>query len=76
MKRSTVVDIIASWAKPEILQDIYSNNTQEWADNLLYTLETEIGMLPPYNPQHLDHGSIQDCEWTPEEEIKELQDET
>lgn len=45
MKRSQVVDIIASWAKPEILQDVYANNYQEWADNFLHTLESELGFM-------------------------------
>lgn len=47
MKRSKAVEIIASWAKPEILQDVYSNNFEEWADNLLYTLETDLKMKGP-----------------------------
>lgn len=45
MKRSHVLDIIASWAKPEILQDVYANNYQEWADNFLHTLESELGFM-------------------------------
>lgn len=40
-KRKQTVDIIANWAKPEILQDVYNNNYVDWADNLLYTLESE-----------------------------------
>ena len=47
MKRSEVVELIASWAKEEILDHVYYRNYEEWADNLLYTLEHEIGMLPP-----------------------------
>lgn len=47
MKRQDVVDLIASWAKPEIFQDVYAGNEKEWADNLLHVLETECGMLPP-----------------------------
>lgn len=47
MKRSQCIDLILNWAKPEILQDVYNNNYEEWADNLLYTLETEYGILPP-----------------------------
>ena len=47
MKRSKVVEIIAAWGKEDILQDVYYKNYEEWADNLLYVLEDEIGMLPP-----------------------------
>jgi Mor family transcriptional regulator len=43
MKRSLLVDIIAGWASPEILHDVYSNNYKEWADNFLHTLENELG---------------------------------
>jgi hypothetical protein len=50
MKRSEVVKLLANWAKPEILDDTYSKNYQEWADNLLHTLEKEVGMLPPTVP--------------------------
>jgi hypothetical protein len=46
VKRSKVVEIIASWVKPEILCDVYDCNHEEWADNLLYTLETELGFCP------------------------------
>ena len=45
MKRSEVLDIIAAWAKPEILQDVYANNYTEWADNFLHTLESELGFM-------------------------------
>ena len=47
MKRSDVVEIIAAWGRPEIFMDVYGGRTEEWADNLLYTLEHELGMLPP-----------------------------
>jgi len=46
MKRSKAVAIIADWGRPEVLQDMYSNNYEEWADNLLYVLEGELGILP------------------------------
>ena len=49
MKRSQVVKLISDWAKKEILDDVYSHNYEEWADNLLYTLENELGMFPPIN---------------------------
>lgn len=49
MKRSEAIKILASWAKPEILSDVYSNNYEEWAENLLYTLEDDLEMLPPFN---------------------------
>lgn len=72
MKRSKVLDIIAAWGKPEILQDVYSNNYQEWADNLLHTLETELGMLPPYKneeePFGYNEGYIKAPSWEPEKE--------
>lgn len=59
MKRSKVIEILSSWGKPEILQDIYHNNYTEWADNLLYTLENEFnlkiigddGYEIPYEPE-------------------------
>lgn len=61
MKRSDVVKLISSWAKPEILADVYSCNHEEWADNLLYTLENDVGMLPPktehYGPDWDTDGS-------------------
>lgn len=47
MKREQVVSIIEAWVKPEIFNDVYNGNVNEWADNLLYVLETECGMLPP-----------------------------
>jgi hypothetical protein len=47
MKRSYAVAVLAGWAKPEILVDIYSNNYEEWADHLLHTLEKDLGMSPP-----------------------------
>lgn len=68
MKRSQVVDIIASWAKPEILQDVYANNYHEWADNLLYTLETEANMLHCEKRNLGEMGNL----WT----IKGWEDET
>jgi len=58
MKRSQVIYLIANWAKPEILHDIYSSNYTEWAENLLYTLENEIGMLPPSTPTLTINGTI------------------
>lgn len=48
MKRDKVVELIAAWGKPEILYDVYNNNYEHWADNLLYVLEAEIGMRPPH----------------------------
>jgi hypothetical protein len=71
MKRSSVVDIIASWAEPEILQDVYANNTKEWADNLLDVLENEIGILPPKNPKltmSQVYSKIDLHSWEPENE--------
>lgn len=47
MARNKVIDCIVDWLKPEIYDDVYSCNTKEWADNLLYTLETEYGVLIP-----------------------------
>jgi uncharacterized protein (DUF433 family) len=47
MKRSEVVKLIANWAKPEILNDVYSHDYQEWADNLLHTLTEEYGLFGP-----------------------------
>ncbi len=41
--------------------------TIDTAEQVLDMLEQEVGMLPPYNPQHLDHGAMQDCQWDPEE---------
>lgn len=72
MKRSKVMELIAAWGKPEILQDVYSNNYKEWADNLLYTLETELGMLPPYKrgeePFGYNEGYIEAPSWESENE--------
>jgi hypothetical protein len=59
MKRSDIVNIIADWGKPEILDDVYCKNYQEWSDNLLFTLETEYGLKlvdcdgneEPYEPE-------------------------
>lgn len=45
-----------------------NKNIESSAEWILKKLE-EDGMLPPYNPQHLDHGAMQDCQWDPEEEI-------
>lgn len=59
MKRSKVIETIVNWAKPEIYEDVYSctpyreENLKIWADNLLYILETEIGMLPPENEDRI-----------------------
>lgn len=47
IKRSRVVELIANWGKDEILNDVYCKNYEEWADNLLHVLESEVGMLPP-----------------------------
>lgn len=78
MKRSSVVELIAAWGKPEILQDVYSNNYKEWADNLLYTLETEIGIVPPkhinknYNGWQSEYSGISQYinAWEDEDEKK------
>jgi len=58
MKRSEVVQIIADWGKPEIFMDVYAGNTLEWADNLLFTLESEIGMYPPSIPTNASGWEI------------------
>lgn len=45
MIRQDIIDLIADWAKPEILSDMYANNYREWADNLLYALEIEYNVI-------------------------------
>lgn len=47
MKRSTVVDLIATWVENEVFMDVYGGHAEEWAGALLYVLETEVGMRPP-----------------------------
>lgn len=75
MKRSTMVDIIAGWGSSQILNDMYANNYKEWADNLLYTLENELGMKPPtyqMKPNIAVNGTPQPGrivrEWEPEDD--------
>lgn len=56
MKRSKVVEIIAGWGDDSIRNDVYCCDLRtpelkkkqllEWADNLLYTLETELRFCP------------------------------
>lgn len=68
MKRSQVIEIIASWGKPEIFQDIYAGNHQEWADNLLYTLENEVGFrLTEVVDYGYDGSELQIQPYEPEE---------
>ncbi len=69
MKRSEVVKLLANWAHPTILDDVYSNNYQEWADNLLYTLETEYGMSPPKykDPGHFPGDEFEVSGWEDED---------
>lgn len=38
---------------------------EEAAEYILTHME-KVGMLPPYNPSHLDHGAVTDCQWEPE----------
>lgn len=52
MKRSDVVKIIEGWFQPETRSDIYNDQCDIIADQLLYVLENECGMLPP--PVQLD----------------------
>ncbi len=61
MKRSEVIKLLANWAHPTILSDVYSNNYQEWADNLLYTLETEYGMQPPFTGLFEQQNIVDRC---------------
>lgn len=83
MKRSDVVSLIANWAKPEIFQDVYNGNVEEWADNLLYTLEHEVGIIKPrpyvaviatgavFNPRiDFAKDTFINNEWEPEDETK------
>lgn len=66
MKRSEVLDIIAAWAKPEILQDVYANNYTEWADNFLHTLELELGFKRVHEYDS-DESSLEEVPYEPEE---------
>ncbi len=43
---------------------------EEQVANAIEVFE-KLGMLPPYDPQYLDHGSIDDCQWFPETEMSD-----
>lgn len=57
MKRSTMLKII---------KNTDDDMTGWQAEKILEAIE-KAGMLPPYDPQNHDRGSIVDCEWTPED---------
>jgi len=68
MKRSQLIDIIAGWASPEILHDVYSNNYKEWADNFLHTLENELGFKRVVDKDYgYDGSQIEEVPYEPEE---------
>lgn len=71
MKRSEAIDSIVYHCLSWDGLDTSGVDVKEIANDILTHVE-KLGMLPPYNPQHSDHGSIQDCEWCPEEETGEL----
>lgn len=48
---------------------------EEAAEYILTHIE-KAGMIPPYNPPHLDHGAVQDCQWDPEETVCEIPEYT
>jgi hypothetical protein len=68
MKRSHVVNKMSD-ALLQFMPNVDLRLRKLIADVLLKEAERE-GMLPPYSPQNLDHGSIMDCEWGPENEKK------
>jgi hypothetical protein len=67
MKRSEVVNILKGWASKEILTDVYSNNLDHWANELLYVLENELNIInrSRYNDTNPvnenQHGHCPDC---------------
>lgn len=65
MKRSVVLNFLATHF---YYCNVEPDEADEKAELVLSTLE-KMGMLPPYNPPNLDHGSIQDCVWEPEQEM-------
>lgn len=68
MKKSKMIDELA-YTLAAYYPDISDGKItpKELAEVVLSCCE-EYGMLPPYNPPWLDHGSVMDCEWEPENE--------
>ena len=73
MKRSEMIEhIAAEMVDAAVYRKKLSNENEESyykrkAADILDML-LGFGMLPPYNPYYLDHGSIMDCQWDPEDE--------
>lgn len=64
MKRTEMVGKIS-----DVLMQFFYKMPKDQRDLIADVVLTEVereGMLPPYNPKHLDHGAVQDCEWEPE----------
>lgn len=68
MKRSEMLNIISESLKHRVIGTIYPPNYI--VEDILLSIE-KAGMLPPYNPTYLDHGSIMDCAWEPEIEMSQ-----
>lgn len=47
MKKSEVINYLASWADPRIRTNIYGDDYMRWAESLLRMLQNHVGMLPP-----------------------------